>query len=125
MKKSLVFFGIILGLFLNAFSWPESQAGATQSTSVLIFKPNTFKSFANPSPGGGKYLTFEACLASNSSEFTDGIYSSFLVDVANTGIASMALSAYNTGAKFKVDYTKDPDFMGRAVMIVKVFALNE
>jgi hypothetical protein len=124
MKKSMVFMGVMLGLFLNAFPWPESQAGAPLSTSVLVFKANSFKSFAHPS-GTGKYLTFEATVSGTSNDYADGGYSSFLIDVANTGIASMALSAYNTGSKFKIDYAKDPDFMSRPVMVVKVFTLQE
>jgi hypothetical protein len=124
MKKSLVFMGVILGLFLNAFPWPEVQVGATQSSSVLVFRANTFKSFSHPS-SGAKFITFEASVASTMGDYMDGQYSSFLIDVANAGIASMALSAYNTGSKFKVDYTKDADFLNRPVMMVKVFALQE
>jgi hypothetical protein len=125
MRKSLIFMGIILSLFLNAFPWPEVQAGATHSTSVLVFETNTFKSFTHPTVGGGKYLTFEGNVASTLGDFNDGIYTSFVVEVANTSIASTVLSAYNTGSKFKIDYTRDPDFMGRPVMVVKVFTLQE
>lgn len=123
MRKIAVVTIGVLGLFLNAFPWPESEVGATNTSSVLVFKANSVKTFAHPTTGL-KYVTFET-LATGGFDYTDGRYSSFLIDGANSAMVSSVMSAYNTGSKFKVDYTKDPDFLSRPIMNVKVFTLVE
>jgi len=104
-------------------SWPgNSMSGVLQTPNILKFRGN-IQSFQHPN--GEYYLSFEADLINTTNAYVDDNTQTFVVGMSDKGTAAAILTAFSTGASFRVVYAKDTSFWNRRVMWIKVFQLEK
>lgn len=104
-------------------TWPGTNiSGALQTPSALKFRGSVL-TFQHP--GGEYFMAFEADFAGSTNAYVDDDCPTFYVSVADKATTAAILTAFSTGATFRVQYVKDTSFWNRRAMAIKVFMLEK
>jgi hypothetical protein len=126
MRKLALLFALafpLMSLGQTASGWPGSVIGQDLLQSGnLDFRGAVF-SFKHPS-NGHAYVAFEANVAGTSTQYKDGVAETFLIDTDDKASVAAVYTAAAAGIPFTVQYRKDPDFMGRPVLVAAAFLLR-